>query len=117
MTTLRLAFIASAAAATLVTTNPAVAQKQAAAQKPATPQRMLQEQSSINAEGQTLTSSQGTWTLSKSGSTSAGYAVQLNGRDVGYAVLLTMNPDGYPVATHADGSKWVWSGSTFKSRE
>jgi hypothetical protein len=72
------------------------------------------EEQSISAVGQTLSNSEGTWALSKDGSTTSGYAVTLNGKDVGYAVKLTMSRDGLPIATHADGSLWNWTGSTFK---
>jgi len=68
----------------------------------------------ITEPGQTLTNSEGTWSLAKSGETKSGYAVTLNGKDVGYAVSLTVDKHGYPVATHKDGSRWVWTGSTFK---
>ena len=103
MKILRLAILLAAAAGTLGTAGPAVAQKQV--------------QASINAVGQSLRNSEGIWTLAKDGSTGAGYAVRLNGHDVGYAVTLTMDRNGLPMATHADGSRWVWTGSTFKRQE
>jgi hypothetical protein len=68
----------------------------------------------ITEPGQTLTNSEGTWSLSTHGETKAGYAVQLNGKDVGYAVSLTVGKEGYPVATHKDGTRWEWKGYTFK---
>jgi hypothetical protein len=68
----------------------------------------------ITEPDQTLTNSEGTWSLSKDGETRAGYAVRLNGKDVGYAVSLTVAKNGYPVATHKDGTRWEWTGSTFK---
>jgi hypothetical protein len=68
----------------------------------------------ITEPGQTLTNSEGTWSLAKTGETKAGYAVTLNGKDVGYAVSLTVAKSGYPVATHKDGSRYVWNGGTFK---
>jgi hypothetical protein len=76
--------------------------------------QQAKEEQSISAVGQTLTNSEGTWTLKRDGSTTSGYAVTLNGKDVGYAVKLTMSRDGLPIATHADGSVWNWTGSTFK---
>lgn len=68
----------------------------------------------ITEPGQTLTNSEGTWSLAKDGETKSGYAVRLNGKDVGYAVSLTVAKSGYPVATHKDGTQWEWTGSTFK---
>ena len=68
----------------------------------------------ITAPGQTLTNSEGSWSLATSGETKEGYAVRLNGKDVGYAVSLTVGKNGYPVATHKDGTRWEWTGSTFK---
>jgi hypothetical protein len=38
----------------------------------------------------------------------------LNGKDVGYAVKLTMSRDSLPIATHAGGSVWNWTGSPSK---
>jgi hypothetical protein len=69
---------------------------------------------SITTPGQTLTTSEGTWTLAKDGETSAGYAVRLNGKDVGYAVKLEIGRNGYPIATHRDGAVYDWIGDTFK---
>jgi hypothetical protein len=103
MKTVRLALLAAAAAATLAGAGTALAQRQ--------------EQASINQVGQSLKNSEGIWTLSKDGSTRDGYAVRLNGHDVGYAVTLTMDRNGLPMATHADGSRWVWTGSTFRRQE
>jgi hypothetical protein len=68
----------------------------------------------ITETGQTLTNSEGTWSLAKDGETTAGYAVRHNGKDVGYAVSLTVAKNGYPVATHKDGTRWEWTGWTFK---
>ncbi len=68
----------------------------------------------ITAPGQTLTNSEGTWSLTTDGQTTSGYAVRLNGKGVGYAVSLTVDKLGYPVATHKDGSVYQWTGSTFK---
>jgi lipopolysaccharide export LptBFGC system permease protein LptF len=76
--------------------------------------QQAKEEQTITAVGQTLTNSEGTWALKRDGSTTSGYAVTLNGKDVGYAVKLTLNREGLPVATHADGSVWNWTGSTFK---
>ena len=76
--------------------------------------QQTKEEQSISAVGQTLTNSEGTWALKRDGSTTAGYAVTLNGKDEGYAVKLTMSRDSLPIATHADGSVWNWTGSTFK---
>jgi hypothetical protein len=69
---------------------------------------------SISAEGQSLHNSEGTWTLTKAGETKSGLAVRLNGKGVGYAVTLTMGHNGLPIAKHADGKTYVWTGSTFK---
>jgi hypothetical protein len=80
----------------------------------ATRAQQTKEEPTITAVGQTLTNSEGTWALKRDGSTTSGYAVTLNGKDVGYAVKLTMSREGLPVATHADGSVWNWTGSTFK---
>lgn len=68
----------------------------------------------ITEPGQTITSREGTWSLSKDGETKAGYAVKLNGKDVGYAVSLTLAENGYPVVTHKDGTRWAWIRETFK---
>lgn len=101
MKSLRLAILVAAAAATLGTTSTSVAQRTTIGQ-------------TITAPGQALTNSQGTWALATDGETSAGYAVTLNGKDVGYAVSLTMPVDGLPVATHRDGTLYKWTGSTFR---
>ena len=69
---------------------------------------------SITAPGEALATSQGTWTLAKDGETAAGYAVRLNGKDVGYAVKLEIGRSGYPIATHRDGAVYKWIGDTFK---
>ena len=70
----------------------------------------------ITEPGQTLTNKEGTWSLSTHGQTKAGYAVTLNGHDVGYAVSLTLaERSGLPVATHKDGTRWEWNGGTFKA--
>lgn len=68
----------------------------------------------ISSVGQSFTTSEGRWLLEKDGSTKAGYAVSLNGKMVGYAVSLTIGRNGMPVAKHADGSEYVWTGSTFR---
>lgn len=68
----------------------------------------------ISSVGQSFTTSEGRWSLEKDGSTKAGYAVTLNGKMVGYAVSLTVGRNGMPVAKHADGSEYRWTGSTFK---
>jgi hypothetical protein len=69
----------------------------------------------ITEPGQALTNSEGTWSLSKDGETEAGYAVRRNGKDVGYAVSLTVAKNGYPVATHKNGTQWEWTGWTLKA--
>jgi hypothetical protein len=38
----------------------------------------------------------------------------LNGKAVGYAVTLTLGKNGMPIAKHANGATYVWTGSTFK---
>jgi hypothetical protein len=101
MKILRSTILVAAAAATLGTASTALAQITTVGQ-------------TITAPGQTLTNSQGTWSLAADGETSAGYAVRLNGKDVGYAVSLTMPRDGLPVATHRDGATYRWTGSTFR---
>ena len=68
---------------------------------------------SIDAVGQTLTTSQGTWELTNHQS-SAGYGVTLNGKPVGFAAKLVVGRDGYPRATHKNGKVYKWTGSTFK---
>ena len=68
----------------------------------------------ISSVGQSFTTSEGRWALEKDGSTKAGYAVSLNGKMVGYAVSLTIGRNGMPIAKHADGSEYVWTGSTFR---
>lgn len=74
-----------------------------------------QEGKTITEPGQTLTNKEGTWSLSTHGQTKAGYAVTLNGHDVGYAVSLTLaEHSGLPIATHKDGTRWEWNGGTFK---
>jgi hypothetical protein len=101
MKIMRLAILVAAAAATLGTASTVLAQRTTVGQ-------------TITAPGQTLTNSQGTWSLATDGATSAGYAVRLNGKDVGYAVSLTMPKDGLPVATHRDHATYKWTGSTFR---
>jgi len=68
----------------------------------------------ISSVGQSFTTSEGRWALQKDGSTKAGYAVTLNGKMVGYAVSLTIGRNGMPIAKHADGSEYTWTGSTFR---
>jgi hypothetical protein len=68
----------------------------------------------ISSVGQSFTTSEGRWVLEKDGSTKAGYAVSLNGKMVGYAVSLTIGRNGMPIAKHADGSEYIWTGSTFR---
>jgi hypothetical protein len=72
---------------------------------------------SISAVGQTLKTSEGTWELTTDGKTAAGYAVRLNGKAVGYAMTLTVGKNGMPIAKHANGNQYVWTGSTFKKME
>jgi hypothetical protein len=100
MKILRLAIVVAAATATLGTASVALAQTSV--------------RQTITAPGQELKNSQGTWSLATDGQTSAGYAVRLNGKDVGYAVSLTMPRDGLPMATHRDGAVYRWTGSTFR---
>jgi hypothetical protein len=97
---LRLAIMVVAVATTLGTASAALAQTSVG--------------QTITAPGQALTNSQGTWSLATDGQTSAGYAVRLNGKDVGYAVSLKMPRDGLPMATHRDGAVYRWTGSTFR---
>jgi hypothetical protein len=104
MRILVLATVVAAAIATLGTPSMALAQKTTIGR-------------TITAPGQELTNSQGTWSLATDGATSAGYAVRLNGKDVGYAVSLRMPADGLPVATHRDGATYKWTGSTFRPAE
>lgn len=104
MRILRLAILVAAAGATLGTASTALAQRTTIGQ-------------TITAPGQTLTNSQGTWSLATDGETSAGYAVTLNGKDVGYAVSLMMPRDGLPLATHRDRATYKWTGSTFRPVE
>jgi hypothetical protein len=70
------------------------------------------EGQSIDAIGQSFTTSLGKWELTDH-STSAGYGVNLNGKPVGYAVKLTVGPAGYPLATHKDGKVYKWTGDKF----
>lgn len=101
MKNLRLAILAAVTAATLGSAGAALAQGTTIGQR-------------ISAPGQALRNSQGTWSLAADGSTAAGYAVRLNGKDVGYAVSLMMPADGLPVATHRDHAMYKWTGSTFR---
>lgn len=78
------------------------------------PAQAAKEGESISAAGQTLHNSEGTWSLTKDGETKSGLAVRLNGKAVGYAVTLTMGKNGMPIAKHANGATYVWTGSTFK---
>jgi len=78
------------------------------------PAQAAKEGESISAAGQTLHNSEGTWTLTKDGETKSGLAVRLNGKAVGYAVTLTIGKNGMPIAKHANGATYVWTGSTFK---
>jgi hypothetical protein len=72
---------------------------------------------SISAAGQSLKTSEGTWELTADGKTASGFAVRLNGKAVGYATSLTVGKNGMPIAKHANGVSYVWTGSTFKKLE
>ena len=69
---------------------------------------------SITEVGQKMTTAEGTWEMVTDGKTAAGYELRLNGKPVGYAVAVTIGRDGLPVARHADGAEYRWTGSTFR---